>query len=179
VSACGSQPSRNKVESRPPAARSTADPARTAPGQPVTVPAALREDVSPAGTPPGDAGKASRAVIETVVLGEGRGGFRLNGLTLSDAAKAKIDEMFADATRDLTTARFEIEGYTDNLGSKEVNERIGLARAIAVKQYLGEAHAIPGARIRVVSYGPESPIGDNTTQEGRSLNRRVVIKVIQ
>lgn len=179
VSACGSQPSRSKSESRPPATRSTADAARTGPSQPVAVPAALREDVSPAGARPEDAGKPSTSVTHTLVLGEGRGGFRLNGLTLSDAAKAKIDEMFEGVTQDLTTARFEIEGYTDNLGSKEVNERIGLARAIAVKQYLGESHAIAGGRIRVVSYGPDSPVADNATQEGRSLNRRVVIKVIQ
>src|SRR3954470_24012247 len=72
----------------------------------------------------------------TLVLGEGKGGFKFRSTTLSDEAKAKIDEMFTGEKIDLNTARFEIEGYTDNLGSKEINKQVGLARANAVKQYL-------------------------------------------
>jgi outer membrane protein OmpA-like peptidoglycan-associated protein len=99
-------------------------------------------------------------------------------VNLSDDAKAKIDEMFTGDKFDLKDARFEIEGYTDNLGSKEVNFQVGLARAEAVKQYLGVQHEIPGDCISVVSYGMENPADDNSTPEGRARNRRVVIKVV-
>jgi len=114
----------------------------------------------------------------TLVLGEGKGGFKFRSTMLSDEAKAKIDEMFASDDVDLTNSHFEIEGYTDNLGTKEVNEQYGRARANAVKQYLGECHEIPASRIKVVSYGMEKPVGDNSTPEGRAQNRRVVIKVV-
>ncbi|HET9833920.1 MAG TPA: OmpA family protein [Vicinamibacterales bacterium] len=114
----------------------------------------------------------------TLVLGEGKGGFKFRSTMLSDEAKAKIDEMFASEEVDLTNSHFEIEGYTDNLGTKEVNEQYGRARANAVKQYLGECHEIPASRIKVVSYGMEKPVGDNSTPEGRAQNRRVVIKVV-
>ena len=97
---------------------------------------------------------------------------------LSEEAKAKIDEMFTGDKFDLKDAHFEIEGYTDNLGSKEVNDQVGLARAEAVRQYLGEQHEIPGNCISVVSYGMEKPVADNSTPEGRAKNRRVVIKVV-
>jgi peptidoglycan-associated lipoprotein len=114
----------------------------------------------------------------TLVLGEGKGGFKFRSVMLSDEAKAKIDEMFTGDKFDLKDAHFEIEGYTDNLGSKDVNDKIGLARAEAVRQYLGEQHEIPGDWIRVVSYGMEKPAADNSTPEGRARNRRVVVKVV-
>jgi outer membrane protein OmpA-like peptidoglycan-associated protein len=114
----------------------------------------------------------------TLVLGEGKGGFKFRSATLSDDAKAKIDEMFAGDKIDLKNARFEIEGYTDNLGSPEVNHQVGLARAKAVKQYLGEQHEIPGDCVSAVSYGMDNPVADNSTPEGRAKNRRVVIKVM-
>jgi outer membrane protein OmpA-like peptidoglycan-associated protein len=113
----------------------------------------------------------------TLVLGEGKGGFKFRSTTLSDEAKAKIDEMFTGEKVDLNTARFEIDGYTDNLGSKEINKQVGLARANAVKQYLGEQYEIPADWMTVVSYGMEKPVADNATPDGRAKNRRVVIKV--
>jgi len=113
-----------------------------------------------------------------LVLAEGKTGFKFRSTTLSDGAKAKIDEMFTGDKFDLSNSKFEIEGHTDNLGSAELNHQVGLARAEAVKQYLGEYHEIPGDWITVVSYGMEQPAGDNATPEGRAKNRRVVIKVV-
>jgi outer membrane protein OmpA-like peptidoglycan-associated protein len=143
-------------------------------------------DVRPAGTsdPSGSLG-SQPGTIETapkprftLVLSEGKSGFKFRSVMLSDEAKAKIDEMFTEEKVDLNNARFEIEGYTDNLGTKEVNDQFGLARAKAVKQYLGEQYEIPGDWISVVSYGMEKPVADNSTPEGRARNRRVVIKVV-
>ena len=114
----------------------------------------------------------------TLVLGEGKGGFKFRSMILSDDAKAKIDDMFEGGKVDLATAHFEIEGYTDNLGTEKVNREYGLARAKAVKQYLGEQYEVPADWIKVVSYGMENPVGDNSTPEGRAKNRRVVIKVV-
>ena len=114
----------------------------------------------------------------TLVLSEGKSGFKFRSVMLSDEAKAKIDEMFTGDKIDLNNARFEIEGYTDNLGAKELNHQVGLARANAVKQYLGEQYEIPANWITVVSYGMEKPVADNSTPEGRAQNRRVVIKVV-
>ena len=113
----------------------------------------------------------------TLVLSEGKSGFKFRSAALSEAAKAKIDGMFTGDTIDMKNARFEIEGYTDNLGSPELNHQVGLARAEAVRQYLGEQHEIHKDCIGVVSYGMEDPVADNSTPEGRARNRRVVIKV--
>jgi len=144
-------------------------------------------DVKPAGTSdtsgiggsqPGPFETASKAPRFTLVLGEGKGGFKFRSVMLTEEAKAKIDEMFTGDTFDLKDVHFEIEGYTDNLGTKEVNDQVGLARAEAVRLYLGEQYEIPGNCISVVSYGMEKPAADNSTPEGRAKNRRVVIKVV-
>jgi outer membrane protein OmpA-like peptidoglycan-associated protein len=178
ASACGSNGSSgNKVGSKTPVAGTAGDLAQKGMGKMEATPVAVRETTGTAGTPSDDLDKA-RSVRYTLVLGEGKGGFRINGVTLSDDAKAKIDEMLTGDKVDLKGARFEIEGHTDNLGSKEVNERVGLARAEAVKQYLSERYEILPDSISVVSYGFEKPVADNATQEGRALNRRVVIKVL-
>jgi len=121
---------------------------------------------------------AAKPVRHTLVLGEGKGGFRLNGVTLSDDAKAKIDELFTSGAVDLKDAHFEIEGHTDNLGSPHVNEKIGFARAEAVRMYICERYEVPLDCISVISYGLEKPFADNSTPEGRAQNRRVVIKVV-
>jgi outer membrane protein OmpA-like peptidoglycan-associated protein len=119
----------------------------------------------------------SAGVRHTLVLGESRGGFAFNAKTLSDEAKAMIDEMFKTRT-DLAGAHFVIEGHTDNLGRKDVNDRIGLERAEAVRLYLNEKHQVSWDCIGVISYGSEQPVADNATDEGRAQNRRVVIKVV-
>lgn len=129
------------------------------------------------GSQPDAFATAEKAPTFTLVLGEGKSGFKFRSVTLSEGAKAKIDEMFTGDKFDLKNARFEIEGYTDNLGSQELNHQVGLARAEAVRQYLGEQHEIHKDCISVVSYGMEKPVADNSTPEGRARNRRVVIKV--
>ena len=122
--------------------------------------------------------KASKRLMYTVVLSEDQGGFKFGKSTLPDEAKAKIDEMVAQIKADPKGAYFEIEGHTDNVGPKEVNDKIGLDRAEAVKRYLYEQHQIPLHRMNVISYGADKPLAPNKTKEGRAQNRRVVIRVL-
>ena len=67
-----------------------------------------------------------------------------------------------------------IEGYTDSYGDYSYNKHISQLRANIVKSYL-EAQGIEESRISAVGMGPENPIADNSTREGRSKNRRVEI----
>lgn len=122
--------------------------------------------------------KASKRLMYTVVIDESQGNFKLNDAALPDGAKAKIDELMAQITANPNGAYFEVEGYTDATGAAEINRKLGLARAEAVRDYLYKQHHVPLHRISVISYGEDSPVGDNKTKEGRAQNRRVVIKVL-
>lgn len=122
--------------------------------------------------------KASKRLMYTVVLNESEGNFKLNDAKLPDAAKAKLDELMAKVKADPQGAYFEIEGYTDSTGSPEVNKKLGLARADAVRDYLYKQHQVPLHRMSAISYGEDNPVSSNKTRDGRAQNRRVVIKVL-
>jgi outer membrane protein OmpA-like peptidoglycan-associated protein len=122
--------------------------------------------------------KASKRLVYEVVLSEDQGNFKFGKTTLPDEAKAKIDEMVAQMKQDPKNIYLEIEGHTDNVGDKATNERIGLARADAVKRYLYEQYQVPLHKMNVISYGKDKPVAPNKTKAGRAQNRRVVIKVL-
>lgn len=66
----------------------------------------------------------------------------------------------------------EIEGHTDNTGSRAVNMRLSLERANSVKQWLVDKGITP-ERMLTKGIGPDQPIAPNDTEEGRQLNRRI------
>jgi outer membrane protein OmpA-like peptidoglycan-associated protein len=122
--------------------------------------------------------KANRRLVYEVVLSEDQGGFKFGKTDLPEETKAKIDQLVQQLKQDPKNVFIEIEGHTDNVGSKAVNEKIGLERAEAVKRYLYEQYQIPLHKMNVISYGEEKPVAPNKTKEGRAQNRRVVIKVL-
>ena len=122
--------------------------------------------------------KASKRLVYEVVLSEDEGNFKFGKTVLPTEAKAKIDQMVSQLKQDPKAIYLEIEGHTDNVGDKMVNEKIGLARAEAVKKYLYEQYQIPLHKMNVISYGEDKPIAPNKTKAGRAQNRRVVIKVL-
>jgi peptidoglycan-associated lipoprotein len=122
--------------------------------------------------------KANRRLVYEVVLSEDQGGFKFGKTNLPDEAKAKIDEMVAQLKQDPKNVFIEIEGHTDNVGNKAINQKLGLERAEAVQHYLYEQYQIPLHKMNVISYGEEKPIAPNKTRDGRAQNRRVVIKVL-
>jgi outer membrane protein OmpA-like peptidoglycan-associated protein len=121
---------------------------------------------------------ASRRLVYTVTLSEDQGNFKFGKTTLPDEAKSRLDEVISQLKANPNNIWIEIEGHTDNVGGKELNEKLGLERAEAVKRYLYEQHQIPLHKINVISYGEDKPVAPNNTRQGRAQNRRVVVKVL-
>ncbi len=67
-----------------------------------------------------------------------------------------------------------VEGHTDSTGSYETNQTLSQARATVVRDYLG-AQGVDSSHIDVQGLGPDRPVADNATAEGRARNRRVEI----
>jgi len=118
-----------------------------------------------------------KLIFETV-LTDDQAKFRSGASTLSDEAKAALDQMVAQVKSQAAAIWVEIEGHTDNTGEAAYNERLGLERAEAVKRYLYEQHQVPLHKMNTISYGEDKPASDNKTRDGRAQNRRVVIKVL-
>ena len=123
-------------------------------------------------------GEAAGRLIYEVVLTDAQGDFPFGAATLPDDAKARLDTLIGRIPPSSMGVYLEIEGHTDSTGPEELNDRLGLERAEAVKRYLHERHQIPLHKMNVISYGEENPIAPNDTREGRAQNRRVVIKVL-
>lgn len=66
-----------------------------------------------------------------------------------------------------------IEGHTDDRGSDGYNMRLSQSRAEAVKRYLTRVLGVDGSRLDVKGYGESKPLASNTSDDGRSQNRRV------
>ena len=122
--------------------------------------------------------RASKRLIYEVTLSEDKGNFKFGKADMPDDAKADIDQLVQKLKAEPNGAYIEIEGHTDNAGPKDLNYKLGLERAEAVKRYLYEQHQVPLHKISVISYGEEKPIAPNKTRAGRAQNRRVVIKVL-
>jgi peptidoglycan-associated lipoprotein len=122
--------------------------------------------------------KAAKRLVYEVTLSEDKGGFKFGKATMPDQAKADIDALVQQLKAEPNGAYIEIEGHTDNAGPKELNYKLGLERAEAVKRYLYEQHQVPLHKINVISFGEEKPIAPNKNKAGRAQNRRVVIKVL-
>jgi outer membrane protein OmpA-like peptidoglycan-associated protein len=122
---------------------------------------------------------ASRKLVYEVTLSEDQGNFKFGKTELPDEAKARLDQVVGQLKgtqgKDLY---IEVEGHTDNVGSKDGNYELGLERAETVKRYLYMQHQIPLHKINVISYGEEKPVSPNNTREGRAQNRRVVVRVL-
>lgn len=73
---------------------------------------------------------------------------------------------------------FSIIGYADNVGSTEINYKLGLGRANSIAQFFRNK-GIDSKRITSESKGEDDPVADNNTEDGRHQNRRVVITVNQ
>ena len=70
-----------------------------------------------------------------------------------------------------------IDGYADITGTKRGNDRISLARALAVKKYFIR-RGVDARRIVTRGHGSHSPVATNRTRSGRARNRRATIRVI-
>jgi len=68
--------------------------------------------------------------------------------------------------------KIQIEGHTDSTGTREHNQKLSDERANAVMGYLVE-QGVTADRLTALGLGPDKPIADNKTKEGRAKNRRV------
>ena len=76
-------------------------------------------------------------------------------------------------------AKVEVQGHTDNRGGKAYNRKLSQKRADSVKKWLVNYGQIDGGRLSARGYGPDEPLSDNSTPEGRQKNRRVQFKILE
>ncbi len=108
----------------------------------------------------------------------------LSGSVLFQSAKsdvmpdgfAKLDSVAKALTEQDPNSTIVVEGYTDSQGGASYNQELSQRRAGSVREYL-ISHGLAADRVTAQGFGPNSPIADNASPEGRANNRRVEIVV--
>jgi outer membrane protein OmpA-like peptidoglycan-associated protein len=96
---------------------------------------------------------------------------------LSDTAMEKLNRIFK-ILADTPESTLVLNGYSDSYGADSYNQMISEIRANAVKSYL-VGKGIDPARIVALGHGAQKFIASNKTHEGRQMNRRVEIQIIE
>lgn len=103
--------------------------------------------------------------------------FESGKATLTESGKAICDQMSV-ALLKLKDKKVELIGHTDNAGARASNLSLSQARAEAVKAYV-TSKGIKAESIAVSGEGPDRPVADNRSADGRARNRRIEFKVVQ
>jgi len=155
------------------------EPAAPAPEQPVAaapVAPAIAAAPAPLATPAPSAGEACRTNIAAFsarnsIL------FQSGAAIIAADSEPALDEL-ATYLAACPEAAINIEGHTDASGDPQLNLALSVARAEAVVNAL-IARDIAPSRLYAVGYGASSPIADNETAQGKQLNRRIVVSILE
>lgn len=96
---------------------------------------------------------------------------------LKDKSRTELHKIIR-FLNDNPSVRVEIGGHTDDVGARDYNRQLSEKRAKAVYQYLTD-NGIETQRLLTKGYGPDEPVGDNNTEEGRQLNRRIEFRIVR
>jgi outer membrane protein OmpA-like peptidoglycan-associated protein len=102
--------------------------------------------------------------------------FSLNQFKLTAESKAQLDDMAKMASQQ-ERYMLEVQGYTDKTGPADLNQQLSQQRAAEVVRYLVNEHKIPVRTISSVGSGYAAPVADDSTADGRKMNRRVEIRL--
>lgn len=102
-----------------------------------------------------------------------------SGKSELDPNSRRILDGFADTLSVFQNAYVQVEGNTDNTGNRAANVKLSQARAQSVVSYLVDRHRFERARFIAIGNGPDAPVADNASEQGRELNRRTDFKLIK
>ena len=118
-----------------------------------------------------DMSAVEKAIAETGKFVTNNILFETGKATLKPESMEEIQKV-ADYMKKNPTARFEVQGHTDNQGSDKINDPLSQQRAESVVKAL-EGLGCDPFNMRAVGKGSHEPVADNATEDGRAKNRRV------
>jgi NitT/TauT family transport system substrate-binding protein len=120
----------------------------------------------------GDA-KAQAVAVKPVVIT-----FGTNLWSLTPDMKELIENQLGQLSVEFAGMKVRIEGNTDNTGNAALNRDLSYKRARAVADFLVKTYSFDPNRFVIVGNGPDKPIADNSTEEGKAANRRTEFQLL-
>ena len=112
------------------------------------------------------------------IIAVGGGYFGFNSAAINEAAWTPIANVVIEKLGHYPGSSLTIEGHTDSTGASDYNQYLSERRAQAVRDFFA-SKGIPSASMTTVGYGETMPRVSNTTPEGRAVNRRVDIRIVE
>ena len=104
--------------------------------------------------------------------------FKLGSAEILPESFGLLDEIVAVLKDNPQIEQLQVEGHTDTSGGAARNRELSQERAASVRKYLVDK-GIAGKRLVAKGFGPDRPIADNGTDEGREQNRRVEFNILK
>lgn len=104
--------------------------------------------------------------------------FATGSWALSPEMKDKIENQLGQLSVEFAGMKVRIEGNTDNVGGAAMNRELSYKRARSVADYLVKTYNFDPNRFIIVGNGPDKPVADNNTEEGRYANRRTEFQLL-
>jgi len=102
--------------------------------------------------------------------------FKTGSSTITDDSHTQLKNLVT-IIKAFPNATFKVGGYTDNTGDASANLALSQKRAEAVAAAIVKEGANKAQLTKAEGYGQEHPVGDNSTADGRAMNRRVSVRV--
>jgi len=115
-------------------------------------------------------GEALKVTFDSGIL------FATNSSTVSAASKSALKNLATSLNQNPDTD-IKIVGHTNNTGKVDYNQTLSEKRAKSVYDYLMQEQGVSSKRMSYEGKGIHEPVADNSTAEGRALNRRVEILI--
>jgi outer membrane protein OmpA-like peptidoglycan-associated protein/tetratricopeptide (TPR) repeat protein len=136
----------------------------------ITIPESYSEEFYTLNAPLNKVKVGKKVVLNNIL-------FQLGKSVLTTGSYSELNRLVL-ILQDNPQMKIEISGHTDNTGSPVLNAKLSTDRARAVVEYLVQK-SIDRTRLAYRGYGSDQPIADNTTEVGRSKNRRVEFKILE
>ncbi len=104
--------------------------------------------------------------------------FETGSSALTPDMKTKIENQLGQISVEFAGMKVRIEGNTDNVGSPAMNRDLSYKRAKSVADYLVNTYSFDPNRFVIVGNGPDKPVANNNTEDGKSANRRTEFQLL-
>jgi NitT/TauT family transport system substrate-binding protein len=117
--------------------------------------------------------KAPAVAIKPVIIN-----FATASWALTADMKEIIENQLGQLSVEFAGMKVRIEGNTDNIGSAAMNRDLSYKRAKSVADFLVKTYNFDPNRFIIVGNGPDKPVADNNSEEGRAANRRTEFQLL-
>ena len=104
--------------------------------------------------------------------------FETGSATLLPVSFPLLDQVAQVMVENEQIELIEVQGHTDSTGSAGINRTLSKGRAESVRKYIA-GKGVATKRLSSKGFGPDVPLADNATPEGREINRRVEFKILK